>query len=188
MIIKWMLRIGIILIILQLALWFFFKPIRVVTPELNGLFCKEKNFCIDDVEHLDDAVALYNESLLFVKNNIGEITKEPRMIFCSTKSCSDSFGLGRRSAIQLPIGIVIGPRAWKRYYISHELIHQLQQQKFGALYYYKKPQWYLEGMAYLLSDDPRELLGGPLQGYRTEFQKWYESVGKENLWTEFEGK
>ena len=73
--------------------------------------------------------------------------------------------------MHLPIGIVISARAWESYCISHELIHQLQQQEFGVLYSFQKLKWYIEGMAYYLSNDPRENSGEPLQDYRNVFQK-----------------
>jgi len=177
------LLVVVFILICPALFWFLFKPIRLLAPELNGLFCQKEYLCIDNLDSLDSAMSLYDSSLLFVENNVGKINEKPLIIFCSTDVCSRSFGMGRRSAMQLPIGIVISPRAWEKHYISHELIHQLQQQEFGALYSYKKPKWYLEGMAYFLSNDPRNDLGHPLQDYRTEFQVWYKDVGKDNLWS-----
>jgi len=82
------------------------------------------------------------------------------------------------------IGSVIGPRAWKPYYVRHELIHYLQGQQLGVPQLLLKPSWYLEGMAYGLSEDPRAPLAQPFEAYRSEFFAWYRSVGRERLWVE----
>ena len=39
-------------------------------------------------------------------------------------------------------------------------------------------------MAYPLSRDPRPNLSEPWGRYRAQFEKWYQSVGKERLWEE----
>ena len=39
-------------------------------------------------------------------------------------------------------------------------------------------------MAYPLSRDPRPKLSEPWGRYRAQFEKWYQSVGKERLWEE----
>ena len=176
----------ILLLISPLLTWLLFKPIRLFAPEFNGMSCPEKHLCVDDPRKFNRAKYLYEKSLLFTQENVGILKTKPMIVFCSTEKCSDAFGMGRRSAMHLPMGIVIGPRAWKEYYISHELIHQLQQQEFGILFTFQKPKWYLEGMAYLLSGDPRLDLREPLQQYRRDFEVWFSSVGKGNLWLEGE--
>jgi len=47
-----------------------------------------------------------------------------------------------------------------------------------------KPVWFREGMAYSLSRDPRRPLPPPLEGYRQEFETWYQQVGPGKLWQE----
>ena len=41
-------------------------------------------------------------------------------------------------------------------------------------------------MAYSLSQDPRNPLPEPLQGYRSRFEAWLEEVGTDKLWVEAE--
>lgn len=176
-------KIAIILLLTApLMAWLFYKPLRVIAPEFNGMSCPEKYLCVDDVTKSSNAKKLYEETLLFVNTNVGKLNTKPLTIFCSTEKCSDAFGLGKRSAMHLPIGIVISPRAWKKHYVVHELIHQLQQQELGILFAFQNPKWYLEGMAYSLSADPRTELSEPFQQYRKDFNTWFLSVGKDNLW------
>ena len=174
--------IGILLLFFPLLTWALYKPVRIVAPELNGVNCSSEKICVDDISKFDEVRHLYESSLLAVRKNAGALDKNPLIVFCSSLECSNAFGLGNRSAMHLPVGIVISPRAWKKYYISHELIHQLQQQEFGFLYFFQKPKWYIEGMAYSLSQDPRATLNEPFQEYRQTFNAWLQKVGIENLW------
>ena len=116
---------------------------------------------------------------------VDTIEKKPRIIFCDSKACFQSFGFHRAAANTVGIsGIVIGPRGWKDCYIRHEMIHHLQAERLGVLKQWRSPTWFKEGMAYSLGQNPRENLPEPWQQYRSEFEKWYQSVGKERLWEE----
>jgi hypothetical protein len=50
---------------------------------------------------LQEAAALYAEGMAFVPGALGAIEGKPRMIFCASQACADSFGLGARSAVTL---------------------------------------------------------------------------------------
>lgn len=116
-----------------------------------------------------EAERLYAEATSFLAENVGPVADTPRFIFCSSEACAATFGLGKRSAVTTgTIGTVIGPRAWKPYYVRHELIHHLQAQQLGTLRLLLKPSWFSEGMAYSLSEDPRPELIQPFQGYRAQ--------------------
>ncbi|MDX8399780.1 MAG: hypothetical protein R8K20_05980 [Gallionellaceae bacterium] len=173
------------LLCIPVAAWAFFKPVRVVAPELAGLSCIRDIICTDDVSRYQEAAALYDDALHFVDSSVGSIEKKPRVIFCSYQACFQSFGLGKRSAATIgTFGIVISPRAWKSYYVRHEMIHHLQNEKLGMIKAWREPKWFTEGMAYSLSEDLRPKLSEPFEQYRTQFKDWYKLVGKERLWTE----
>jgi len=167
------------------AAWAFFKPIRIIAPELTGIYCINDTLCIDDVSRHQEAIALYDEALNFVDTRVGLIEKNPRITFCSTKNCLESFGLERRAGITMgAFGIVISPRAWRPYYVRHEMIHHLQNEKLGMINAWREPKWFMEGMAYSLSEDPRPKLSEPFELYRSKFNDWYKQVNKEQLWAE----
>ncbi|UFS63349.1 hypothetical protein LOH54_04270 [Sulfurimonas sp. HSL-3221] len=168
-----------------LCTWAFYKPVRIIAPQLAGVSCFGDTLCTDDASRLKDAAALYEEALRFVDTSVGEIKNAPRTVFCSSEACSESFGLGRRSAITLgTFGIIIGPMAWKRYYVRHEMIHHLQNERLGMISVLRAPKWFTEGMAYSLSKDPRPKLKDPFEHYRSQFDNWYSRVGEERLWEE----
>jgi len=123
---------------------------------------------------------------MFVGSTVGEIKRQPLVIFCATEACYQSFGSGRSTANAIAtFGIVISPRGWKSHYVRHEIIHHLQRERLGTLKSWLiTPSWFTEGMAYSLSKDPRANLAEPFQQYRSQFETWYEKIGKDRLWAE----
>ena len=171
-------------LIVPVAAWALVKPVRVVAPLLAGVSCPVADICIDDESRLPEAQTLYRQATQFVDARIAPIQHPGPVIFCSLSACADDFGLGDRSAVTVgALGSVIGPLAWKPYYVQHELIHQLQAEKLGLLSTLLKPQWWVEGMAYDLSGDPRDLLAEPWQSDRQRFRDWYQGVGLTHLWS-----
>jgi len=181
----WKKAIAVVALSLPLAAWAFVKPVRVLAPQLEGLECVGQ-VCVDDPARRAQATALYRDAVNFVQTRIGAMETTPRAIFCSTRACSEKFGLGRRSAYTVGlVAMVIGDRGWYPFYVRHELIHHLQNERLGSVRNsFFKPVWFREGMAYSLSGDPRRPLVDPLEGYRSAFEAWYRRVGPERLWVE----
>lgn len=177
---------SIALLALPIAAWAFFKPVRVLIPELAGVSCIGAVICTDDPSRYAQASSLYENAIQFVGTSVGEIERQPLVIFCATDECFQSFGLGKRSAATIgTFGIVVSPRAWQPHYIQHEMIHHLQKERLGNLNaWISTPEWFIEGMAYSLSKDPRPVLAEPWQQYRSHFETWYQQVGKAQLWAE----
>jgi hypothetical protein len=171
---------------LPIAIWAFCKPVRVLAPELTGVSCMNDYLCTDDPSRQSEASDLYEDAVQFVTASVGEIRHKPRAVFCTTDDCGRSFGLGKRSSATIGTsGIVVSPRAWQPHYVRHEMIHHLQNEQLGTLKaWLVTPEWFIEGMAYALSSDPRAVLVEPWQQYRSRFEEWYRAVGRERLWTE----
>ena len=169
---------------LPFVTWAAFKPIRVLAPQLAGVQCTEANICIDDLSKLEQALLLRDESVSFVESRIGKLNRVPRYIFCSSAECTKSFGFTNNAAYHVgTFGIVIGPRGWHSHFARHELIHHLQMENIGSMHALLfTPTWFIEGMAYSLSEDPRRPLPQPLEGWRTQFEHWYPSVPTQDLW------
>jgi hypothetical protein len=166
-----------------LLAWFLVKPVRVLAPQLAGVSCLSASVCVDDAARQQEADGLHAGGMSFVQNSLGAIGGHPRIIFCATQACADSFGLGARSAVTLAtFGTVIGPGAWKPYYVRHELIHQLQAERLGTLSLLLKPGWFVEGMAYALSQDPRAPLAEPWESHRRKFLAWHAALANQTVW------
>ncbi|MGV1097838.1 hypothetical protein ACUUL3_00315 [Thiovibrio sp. JS02] len=168
------------------AAWFLYKPVRVLAPRLvAGVTCGTENICTDDPARLEEAERLYNDALQFVVSSVAPIEKNPRVVFCASEACFHAFGFTRSSANTVGVfGMVVGPRAWNQTYLRHEMIHHLQAERMGVYGQWRSPEWFKEGMAYSLSNDPRKNLAEPFQHYRARFEEWYRGVGKERLWEE----
>jgi hypothetical protein len=151
---------------------------------ISGVTCSQDYLCVDDVARIKEAQQLYDAALAFVGTAISPLEKKPRVVLCSTEECYRSFGFSDATAKSVGgFCIVISPRGWKPYYVRHEMIHRLQTQELGTIRMYSLPGWFVEGMAYYLSEDPRPQLAEPFQSYRSEFESWYMGVGKERLWS-----
>lgn len=160
-----------LLVVVPLAAWMLVKPVRVLAPQWLGMQCLTATVCVEDSGELERAAALHAQALAFVSTKLDTLRTPPTVIFCSTDRCADAFGLGARSAVTLGTwGTVVGPRAWKPYYLRHEMIHVLQAERLGVIALLLKPAWFKEGMAYGLSEDPRESLNQPFEGWRAEFR------------------
>ena len=179
--------IFVVALALPLAAWAFVKPVRVIAPQLEGVEC-EGRVCVDDPAKRAEATMLYRDAVRFVQTSVGAIQTEPRAIFCSTRACAERFGMGRRNAYTVgTAALVIGDRGWYPFFVRHELIHHLQNERLGSIRNtFFEPVWFREGMAYSLSRDPRRPLVEPLEGYRSRFEAWYGSIGLARLWVEAE--
>lgn len=80
------------------------------------------------------------------------------------------------------LGLLVAPRGWKDFYITHELIHHRQAEEWGNIAMLTKPKWLVEGMAYSLSDDPRPTLSVPFQQWRAQFKLWHQQNPDSNIW------
>lgn len=168
--IKWS---AVILLLVPISAFAFFKPVRVLIPEAFGVSCDEHNVCAEDASRLAAAVSLLNDSKSSLATQWGLSIGEPKIIFCSSEKCQSTFGLGQKAGFTLgSFGIAIAPRGWKQYYVAHELIHYWQADNFGSMALLKGEQWLIEGMAYSLSDDPRKELHEPFESYRQKFNDW----------------
>lgn len=164
----------VILLLLPISAFAFYKPVRVLVPEAFGIRCGEHNICVEDSSQFDTAVSLLNESKRYLETQWGLSVGEPTIIFCSTEKCQSEFGLSQKAGFTFgAFGIVIAPRGWKQYYVAHELIHHWQADNFGSLALLNGEQWLIEGMAYVLSNDPRKELHEPFESYRKKFNDWY---------------
>jgi hypothetical protein len=162
-----------LLVVAPTAAFSLYKPVRVLVPEAFGVSC-DQNVCVDDSAKRETAIALFNEAKERLETQQGLIINNPKIIFCSTDKCRNTFGLGKKAGFTLgAFGIAIAPRGWKGFYVAHELIHYWQADNFGSLVLLNGEPWLTEGMAYALSNDPREELHKPLETYRQKFSEWH---------------
>ena len=77
-----------------------------------------------EYERRNEAIILSIQAINDIENKLVLFYKSPKMIFCSKQDNYENLGFKKSAARTIgPLGIVIGPRAWKDYFIKHELIH-----------------------------------------------------------------
>jgi hypothetical protein len=163
--------------------WACLEPVRVLAPALAGASCPSERICLDDETRYGEASALYEAAFERVQATLGTFRTPPRVTFCSSETCFESFGLRKSAGHTFGTwGIVIGPRGWQPHYVRHEMIHHLQAERVGNVRFWRCPEWFGEGMAYALSEDPRASLTEPFQGYRLRFEAWQRARGTADLW------
>ncbi|MBK8233723.1 MAG: hypothetical protein IPK72_24890 [Candidatus Eisenbacteria bacterium] len=177
------LLIGILLVSCPLLIWGVVKPARLLAPTLSGVTQVADGVYVDDLSRAEEATLLHAEAVAFVQENVCKFKHPPIVVLCATNKSSVEFGLKKQAGhCWYGLGIVIAPMGWQPYYVRHEMIHHLQIEQLGILKVKTLPQWFVEGMAYSMSDDPRPALSEPWQSYRTTFDKWLRNIERDKIW------
>lgn len=156
-----------------------YKPARIMAPALNGLTCPTPTLCLEDQGEQDNLTTLQDAARTFVENRLGPFRTPPRVLFCATEACSEKFGMDGTSAFALGTqGILVHPKGREPHILRHEMIHHWQAETFGRYATsFGLPRWYIEGMAYALSEDPRQPLPRrDIEGWRRQFEAWATGV------------
>lgn len=177
----------VLLILCPLAVWLAFKPIRVLAPSLLGLKPISEEIYTDAPQRAAEALKLYEEAVAAVEARLGSFEARPRVIFCAAPRCFEGFGFKASAARAVGTsGIVVAPRGWAPHYLRHEMIHHLQGERLGLSWVLNAPRWRVEGMAYDLSDDPRQPLTPRLEALRARFRAWRADREGAALWSALE--
>ncbi len=169
---------AILVHLVPVAAWAMVKPLRVVAPEVLGLTCTADSICTDDTSRISEARDLLKNAQAFVAADLGTLRRRPTAVFCTTSECSSKFGLGRSVAFSVgTFGVIFSEKAWHPHFVRHELIHQRQNEQIGVINAWLfKPSWFIEGMAYSRSQDPRHPLPEPLESWRAKYQEWESNI------------
>lgn len=167
--------------------WAFFKPIRIVAPQLNGVTCVGA-ICVDSMATLPAAMQLHSDAMSNVAEKLRPLKSPPLAVFCSTRSCYESFGGVGRGITVFHLGVVIPPESWQTYIVEHEFIHMLQAQELGLRGRERTPLWFKEGMPFFISDPPPFDLPDYAKPLVEQYAAWEQRVGRDNVWAEFGGR
>lgn len=162
--------------------WAFFKPVRVVAPELNGVTCVGA-VCVEDMSTLSLAEELHETALANIAAKLRPLASQPRAIFCSSQKCYQSFGGRGRGITVFDLGVVIAPESWNLNIVEHEFIHMLQAQELGLLGRERTPMWFKEGMAFFVSEPPEFDLPEYAKPWVAQYMAWEQRIGRENVWS-----
>lgn len=165
-----------------LLAWSTYKPIRILAPALNGVTCVDR-VCVEDPSGLAKAVDLQRQAVAEVARKLVALEQPPLTVFCSTRECYHAFGGGmERGATLFDLGVILPPESWVAHIVEHEYIHMLQAQQLGLLGRQRTPEWFREGMPFLVSEPPPHDLPAYARPLATRYQAWEQRVGRDNVW------
>ncbi|SDM81775.1 hypothetical protein SAMN04489726_3505 [Allokutzneria albata] len=123
-----------------------------LVPVEDGLYAEPD---VSDVDR-QRLVSLYREANQRVTDFYGERRGRPIVLACSTPECySRVGGGGERGVAVLGRAVMLSPRGLDPVIAAHELSHTELHARLGSG---QVPQWFDEGLAVLVADDPRFLL------------------------------
>jgi hypothetical protein len=94
-----------------------------------------------------------------VRRFYGSLQGRPRILLCFTDHCYSRFGAGSRGMALLDGALILAPRGMNVVIATHELAHIELHSRLGMwrTWFKTVPQWFDEGVAVLVSEDPRYL-------------------------------
>lgn len=90
----------------------------------------------------------------------GELRSSPRFLICLSAGCYGHLGGGEKGQTLRDQATALSPGGANVVIASHELTHAEQYRRLGSTYD-EVPRWFNEGLAVLISDDPRYLTTKP---------------------------
>ena len=162
--------------------WAYFKPVRILAPELNGVTC-DGAVCVEDNAQLEQAHKLQRDAIERVAKQLVPLRELPLTVFCSTRACYHSFGGGmERGATLFHLGVILPPESWVPHIVEHEYIHMLQAQELGLMGRQRTPDWFKEGMPFFISAPPAYDLPDYARPLVAKYRAWEQRVGRKNVW------
>ena len=145
------------------VIYFGYPPAAAaVCPACFGLSPAGSNVFVDDSnqENVAIAVKTIGNARERVRRFYGTLKSSPRILICTTENCYRRIGGGGSTGMALlDYALLLSPRGDKTVIASHEISHIEFHKRLGltATIQRKVPQWFDEGLAALISDDPRYL-------------------------------
>jgi hypothetical protein len=107
----------------------------------------------------EDAQAIVAQARDRVKTFYGALDGNPRILICKTDACYDPMGGKSHGIALLDKALFLSPRGENAVIAAHELSHIELHSRLGLEKTWNKaiPQWFDEGLAVNISNDPRYL-------------------------------
>jgi hypothetical protein len=128
-----------------------------------------------------------------VRNFYGSLQADPDILICETDPCYRRFGGGSRGQTIMDAVIFLSPRGTDPVIASHEMSHTQIHNRIGFFHSLigDVPEWFVEGVAVVVSDDRRYLASvgaadrclvepdGPLPAHLAD---WIRNAGPQQLY------
>lgn len=147
----------------------------------SGMDDRQRHQLLEEIERAKEKV-----------NHVwGSIETRPEIYACSTEVCFQSFGGSTNRANSIGGGkLLLSPRALNSAMVSHEWSHTELYPRVGGLWAWRRiPNWFDEGVAVMVSEDPRhgeqvwstiinEGIVPPPPDELSSHRKWIQAVKK----------
>jgi hypothetical protein len=123
----------------------------------------------------------------------GGLEGNPRILVCATAGCYGKMGGGSRGMAMFDMALILAPAGDNPVIAAHELSHIELHSRIGRINTFEKvvPQWFDEGLAVVVSGDPRYLkpegaadrcTAEPIADLPASRGGWVASVERDNLY------
>jgi hypothetical protein len=135
-------------------------------PPCTGFADLGNNIYVEKSMPADDrlaAKATIEAARSRVRAFYSDLQSSPRVLLCATDACYRPLGGGSRGITLLDQALILSPRGIDTVIAAHELAHAELHKRIGirATLFRSVPQWFDEGLAVVVSNDPRYLALGP---------------------------
>jgi hypothetical protein len=169
----------------------------IACPQCYGFETLEPDVFVDrsmSAEQRAQTEAFVDGARDRVRHFYGALTGSPRILICSTEDCYRRIGGGISHGMAiLNLALFLSPRGANPVIAAHELSHIELHSRLGVVKTYRRdiPQWFDEGVAVVVSDDPRYLakegaadrcLASPDGDLPTQRAAWVERASNGNLY------
>jgi hypothetical protein len=123
---------------------------------LGGNLYVEKSMSDAERQQAQDHVGQARKT---VADFYGRLQGDPRILVCATAGCYGEMGGGSRGMAMFDLALILAPGGDNPVIAAHELSHIELHSRIGRLKTFEKaiPQWFDEGLAVVVSGDPRYL-------------------------------
>ncbi len=135
-----------------------------------------------DLSHRREALQAIHYARDRVQQHFGAVRSSPAWIVCVTESCyANAAGNGYRATTWGNFLIVISPSALNGHFFAHELSHAELGTRLTRSAQARIPAWFDEGLAVLVSNDPRYVSksGGEALASESELPVLYSDFKRE---------
>jgi hypothetical protein len=123
----------------------------------------------------------------------GSLHGDPRILICATAGCYGKMGGGSRGMAMFDMALILAPGGDNPVIAAHELSHIELHSRIGRIKTFEKvvPQWFDEGLAVVVSGDPRYLkpegaadrcTAEPIADLPISRSGWVASVERDDLY------
>jgi hypothetical protein len=134
----------------------------IACPQCYGFRPVSVNLWAERLNAIDEArlTTIVEDARQDLSSFFGGLVGSPRVLVCTDDACFRRLGGGGARAITiLDVGLIVSPRGVDPVIVRHELSHAELHAELGFLKTIDGavPQWFDEGLAVNVSDDPRYL-------------------------------